>query len=210
MSSKKCLKCGFVSFAAAETCKRCGAKLSSSAVAAPSPSPPRQVTNKRRSPLIIYIVGGFLSLILGALAFAATAERGTALPLGLFTAVFVGGMVLVIIIASYLLKTERNVEARPSSKTGKNYLRVVIYMLASFILVLPLFLLKLNPNLPSEMMAEKIGELVGACLVPAIITAIWMRFSKEEWSWMGVGLRYILLFFIFAFSVVLRMVFDKG
>jgi hypothetical protein len=155
---------------------------------------------------------GLITLVLGVFAFGATADYGTALPLALFTAIFVGGMVVAIILGTYLKASEK-VETQPSSSTGKKYLSVVVYMLASFALLLPLFLLKLDSNLPSEVLAEKIGELTGACLIPAIIMALWMRFSKQgwPWSWSGVGLRYLLLFLIFAFSVVLRLLLlDKG
>lgn len=209
MSSKKCLQCGFVSFAQAETCKRCGANLSVSSKAAPLAAR-RSATGKKRSPLIVYLVVGFISLVLGVFAFGATAGYGTALPLSLFTAIFIGGMVLAIIIGNHLRASEEG-EPQPPSLTGKKYLGVVVYMLASFALLLPLFLLKLDSNLPSDVMAEKMGELTGACLVPAIIIALWMRFSKQgwPWSWSGVGLRYLLLFLIFGFSVVLRMFLAK-
>lgn len=204
MSSKRCPKCGFVSFAAAGTCKRCGADLSVSSGAAPPSLPRQQTTRKRRSPLLVYIIGGVISLILGAFAFGVTADYGI-LPLGLFAAVFIGGMALSFIIANRL-KGSSDGESQGTSSTGKNYLSVVVYMFASFVLLLPLFVIRLNSDLPSDVMAEKIGELAGACVVPAIIMALWMRFSKQEgWSWLRVGLRYLLLFIIFAFSVVFRM-----
>jgi|ERR1044071_154813 hypothetical protein len=204
MSSKRCPKCGFVSFAAAGTCKRCGAALSASPTVAPPPLPRQQTTRKKGSPLLVYIIGGVISLILGVFVFGVTADYGI-LPLGLFAAVFIGGMIVSLIIANRL-KGSSNEESQQSSSTGKNYLSVVVYMLASFVLLLPLFVIRLNSDLPSDVMAEKTGELTGACLVPAIIMALWMRFSKqEEWSWLAVGLRYLLLFFIFAFSVVFRM-----
>ncbi|HKR00307.1 MAG TPA: hypothetical protein VJT09_06525 [Pyrinomonadaceae bacterium] len=212
MSSKKCVKCGFVSFAGAETCKRCGAKLTDSQRAA---QPPPQtysgqpVAVKKRSPFIVYLVGGIISLFLGALVFGATADQGTALPLGLFTAVFVGGMLLAVIIGGYLLKAKPNVESRTPSTSRKSYARVGIYTILSMVVTLSFFLLRFGSDFSSDVRTEKMGELTGACLVPGIITVIWMRFAKEEWSWVGVGLRYILLFMVFAFSVVLRMMFDK-
>lgn len=209
MSSKRCPKCGFVSFAAAGTCKRCGADLSASSGAATRPTPRREATGKKRSPLIVYIVGVFISLILGAFAFAATADRGTALPLSLFTGVFIGGMVLAVVIAAYLKKSG-NAESQEPSATGRGYSKIFIYMFASFILLLPLLLLKLNnDNSDSDKVAEKIAELLGVCLAPAIIMALWMRFSKQKWSWLGVGLRYILIFLVFALSVVMNMLYGK-
>jgi hypothetical protein len=210
MSSKQCLQCGFVSFARADACKRCGADLPASRGSAPPPPPPLQPTEKKRSPFLVYLVVGLVTLALGAFAFGATADHGIALPLTLFTVIFIGGMVLAVIIGTRLKASEK-VETQPASPTGKKYLSVVVYMFASLVLLLPPFLLKLDSNLPSEVMMEKVGELVGACLVPAIITALWMRFSKQGWprSASGVGLRYLLLFLIFGFSVVLRMMLAK-
>lgn len=208
MSSKKCLQCGFVSFARAETCKRCGASFSASRGSAPPPPLRREAAGKKKSPLIVYLVVGFISLVLGVFAFGATANHGSALPITLFTAIFIGGMALAVIIGTYLKRSEK-VETQHPSSTGKKYLRVVVYMLASIILLLPLFMLKLDSDLPEDERAEKIGELIGACLVPAIIMALWMRFSKQQWSWLGVGLRHLLLFLIFAFSFVLRTLIAK-
>lgn len=118
-------------------------------------------------------------------------------------------MVLAVIIAGYL-KRSGDAESPEPSSAGRGYSKIFIYMFASFILLLPLLLLKLNnDDSDSDIVAEKTGELLGVCLAPAIITALWMRFSKQNWSWLGVGLRYILIFLIFALSVVMNMIYGK-
>jgi phosphatidylglycerophosphate synthase len=125
----------------------------------------------------------------------------------LFTGVFIGGMMLAVIIASYL-KSSGNADAQQSNAKGRGFSKVAVYMLASFILLLPLLLLKFE-DATENVLAEKIGELTGVCLAPAIITGLWMRFSKEQWSWLEVGLKYILIFLIFALSVMMKLLSDK-
>jgi hypothetical protein len=209
MSSKRCPKCGFVSFAAAGACRRCGAALSVSPGAGASPLPLRQQTTRKKvPPLLVYIIGGVISLILGAFVFGVTADYGSVVPLGLFAVVLIGGMVVSFIIASHLKRSSAG-ESQGQSSTGGKYLKVVVYMLAAFILCLPFLLLNLNSNLSEEAIAGKIGELMGTCLFPAVITAVWMRYSRQEWSWPGVGLRYIALFLLVGIIFVMRLLADK-
>jgi hypothetical protein len=209
MSSKECLQYGFVGFATTAKCKRCGAAFSALPERAPAPAVPvRETTGKRRSPLFIYIVGVVVSLLLAALAFGATADYGTTVPLILFSGAFIGGMVLVLVVANYF-QANRSGAAQKPSATGRNAQKIIIHMMGSYLVLLPLLLVKLDSGVPSSVAAEKAGELFGVCLIPAIITSVWMRYSKQEWSWTGVGLRYLLLFTLSGFVFVMSILYDK-
>jgi hypothetical protein len=192
----KCPKCGLVSFAVDGVCKRCGAKLEpSSAGSAPAVSRGAAASVPQKSYNGLLIGGGFLSFILGVIGFGATENKGVALALSLFFGVFVVGVIASFLLVDFLKNRNAPRErATSDAKSGK----VLIYPLIMFVVLLPVALVKLGPNVEANELGQAIGRLVGSCFIPAIITGIWINKSRKQWSWPGAGLRYLLFFVIFS------------
>ena len=199
--STTCKKCGLVSFAATDVCKRCGAKLEP-LVSAPSQSAALQepAQDRSRRHTILLVAGCFISFVLGFVAFGSTANYNTPLALGLFCGVFGGGILLSFLVVNFL--KSRGAIQRRSPSDRKSW-KVILYPLLMFLLLLPVMLLRLSPNVTAEQLSGAIGQLVGSCFLPAIVTGIWINRSKHEWSWLGAGLRYLLFFAVFSILVFL-------
>ena len=194
--STTCKKCGLVSFATSDVCKRCGAKLEPAAIA-PMQSAAFQepARDKSRGYTILLVAGCFVSFVAGFVAFGATANDNTPLALGLFCGIFGGGILISFLLVN-LLKSRGARQGGPSS--DRKSWKVLLYPLLMFLLLLPVMLMKISPQVTSDQLAQAIGRLVGSCFLPAIVTGIWINRSKRQWSWLGAGLRYLLFFVVFS------------
>jgi hypothetical protein len=190
--SVTCKKCGLVSFATTDQCKRCGAKLDPGLTASVGVTGNRQSPSAPRSYTWLNVLGGFAAFVGGFIAFGATANNNTPLALGLFGSVFVGGVVATLGL-THFLKTRGSSPVAQSSSDGKSA-KVLVFPLIAFVILLPMVLLRLGLNVEADQLGQAIGRLVANCFMPAIITGIWINRSKQQWSWAGAALRYFVFF----------------
>ena len=194
--STTCKKCGLVSFATTDVCKRCGAKLEPGVIAPSQSAALKQpAKDKSRRHTILLVAGCFISFVLGFVAFGSTANYNTPLALGLFCGVFGAGILLSFLVVNFLKSRSTRQGGPPVDR--KSW-KVILYPLLMFILLLPLMMLKLSPHATADQLGQGIGRLVASCFLPAIVTGIWINRSKHEWSWLGAGLRYLLFFAVFS------------
>jgi hypothetical protein len=143
----------------------------------------------------VILLGSFVFFIMGAVGFGAAADHSVTLGLSLFFGIFVGGVLVSFGLVSFLKRRRTpGVKTPPAGKSGK----VIVFPLVMFILLLPVVLFKLAPNAGADQLGQAIGRLVATCFFPAIVTGIWINRSKNEWSWLGAGLRYLVFFVAFA------------
>lgn len=209
--STACTKCGLVSFATDEPlCRRCGAELELAGSTSSGPRPPQSGQDSSRSYqrpsppgqdggrsyTKFIVVGCVISLVLGVIAFGATADEA-ALALGLFGGVFVTGSLLSFVIGNHL--KARDAPQVPRTRrhpTDNKGWKVLLFPVLIFFLLVPLLLLRQDAN--ADQFAYALGQLTARCFFPAVITIIWINRSEQEWSWSGAALRYIILFAVFS------------
>lgn len=155
-----------------------------------------QTLRPPRSYTWLSVLGCFAAFIGGTIAFGATANNNTPLALGLFGAVFVGGVIATLGLVHFL-KTRGSSPAVRASSDRKSA-KVLVFPLVVFMILLPIVAFRLGVNVEADQLGQTIGRLVGSCFLPAIITGIWINRSKQQWSWLGAGLRYIVFFLAFS------------
>jgi len=137
--------------------------------------------------------GGLLSFVVGVCGFGSMESRGTALALGLFLSIFIGGVVITFLVID-ALKSRNAVGPAADKKSGK----ILVYPVLMFVALLPIVMVKLGPNVGPDQLGQAIGRLVGTCFIPAIVTGIWINRSRKQWSWPGAALRYFVFFVVLA------------
>ena len=193
MHSKKCAKCGLVTFATAGVCKGCGAKLEITRAVPSGPVSEQELKNKRRLLNLLLVGGCFASFVLGSVGFAAVADHGIGLGFAMFFGVFGGGALATFLLFNFLKHRGSVTLAQPRDNKAA---KILVFPVAFLIVLLVLSFSKFGADGNVDQIMERIGRLTGSCFIPAVITTIWINRSKQEWSWSGAALRYVILFVV--------------
>src|SRR6266576_1527702 len=193
MHSKKCGKCGLVTFATAGVCKGCGAKLEITRAVPSGPVSEQEVKNKRRLLNLLLVGGCFVSFVLGSIGFAAFADHGIGLGFAMFFGVFGGGAFVTFLLFNFLKHRGSVTQGQPSDNKAA---KILVFPVAFLIVLLVLSFSKFGSDANVDQIMERLGRVTATCFIPAVITTIWINRTKQEWSWAGAALRYVILFIV--------------